>query len=199
MINIIHAIVLSTHVAVLVLSLLAVTQGLLWLDSAVAMMLSLGSWLCVVLPGAIVFYNLLTGLERTSIVLDPPLDVLSLNLPIMDDQLTPPESIYPTRFNLNAGTMFSISCTFTHMDNTFTVSFYKDGMVVSEASLVDITLTEEEVGVSPDIQKTLTLAFSNFQPVHDGLYYCFAITNDASEELPSELYLYGSGEDCLHV
>ena len=46
-------------------------------------------------------------------------------------------------------------------------------------------------------QKFIQLQFLNFQPVHDGVYHCFASASDTDEELSSDLYLYGSGEDCM--
>ena len=74
------------------------------------------------------------------------------------------------------------------------MSFYKDGVVISDGDLVNTTLTET---VPSTTQKVIRLEFLNFQPVHDGVYHCFAITTDMDEELSSDLYLYGSGEDCM--
>ena len=39
----------------------------------------------------------------------------------------------------------------------------------------------------------LRLVFQNFQAAHDGVYYCYASTNDGTEILSDERYLYGSG------
>ena len=98
------------------------------------------------------------------------------------------------RYNLNTRAAFNISCSFTHTSDAFTVSFYKDGVVVSGGDLVDTTLTEPDTTTT---QKIIQLQFLNFQPVHDGVYHCFASASDTNEEESSDLYLYGSGEDCM--
>ena len=83
-----------------------------------------------------------------------------------------------------------------HSTDAFTVSFYKDGVVISNGDLVDTTLTENNISTT---QKYIELEFLDFQPVHDGVYHCFASASDTNEELSSDLYLYGSGEDCMRV
>ena len=98
------------------------------------------------------------------------------------------------RYNLNTGATFNISCSSTHTSDAFTVSFYKDGLVIDDGDLEDTTLTEI---VPSTTQKFIQLEFLNFQPVHDGVYHCFASASDTNEELSSDLYLYGSGEDCM--
>ena len=100
------------------------------------------------------------------------------------------------RYNLNTGAAFNISCSSTYTSDDFTVSFYKDGVVISDGDLVDINLTET---VTSTIQKGIHLQFLNFQRVHDGVYHCFASASDTKEELSSDVYLYGSGEDCMCV
>ena len=100
------------------------------------------------------------------------------------------------RYNLNTGDAFNISCSSSHTSDDFTVSFYKDGVVISDGDLEDTTLTET---VPSTTQKVIELQFLNFQPVHDGVYHCFASASDTNEELSSDLYLYGSGEDCMCV
>ena len=100
------------------------------------------------------------------------------------------------RYNLNTGAAFNISCISTHTSDDFTVSLYKDGVVISEGDLEDTTLTETAPSTT---QKVIQLQFLNFQPVHDGVYHCFASASDTNEELSSDLYLYGSGEDCMCV
>ena len=100
------------------------------------------------------------------------------------------------RYNLNTGAAFNISCSSTHTYYTFTVSFYKDGVVISDGDLVDTNLTESTISTT---QKFIQLEFRNFQRVHDGVYYCSASASDTDEELSSDLYLYGSGEDCMCV
>ena len=98
------------------------------------------------------------------------------------------------RYNLNTGAAFNISCSSTHTSGAFTVSFHKDGVLISDGDLVDTTLTETVPSIT---QKFIQLEFLNFQPVHDSVYHCFANTSDTDEELSSDLYLYGSGEDCM--
>ena len=98
------------------------------------------------------------------------------------------------RYNLNTGAAFNINCSSTHTSGAFTVFFYKDGVVISDGDLEDTTLTET---VPSTTQKFIQLQFFNFQPVHDGVYHCF--TSNASVVESSDLYLYGSGEDCMCV
>ena len=100
------------------------------------------------------------------------------------------------RYNLNTGAAFNISYSSTHTSGAFTVSLYKDGVVISDGDLEDTTLTKT---VPSTTQKFIQLEFLNFQPVHDGVYHCFVNTNDTDEELSSDLYLYGSGEDCRQI
>ena len=66
--------------------------------------------------------------------------------------------------------------------------------MISEGDLEDTTLTET---VPSTTQMFIQLQFLNFQPVHDGVYHCIASESDTNEELSSDLYLYGSGEDCM--
>ena len=117
----------------------------------------------------------------------PPSGVRSSNTAFTNSQF---------RYNLNTGATFNISCSSTHTSDDFTVSFYKDGVVTSDGDLEDTTLTEI---VPSTIQKFIQLEFLNFQPVHDGVYHCFASASDTDEELSSDLYLYGSGEDCRQI
>ena len=126
----------------------------------------------------------LAGLSVLAIFI-PPSEVLSGN---------PAATGSPFRYNLNTGAAFNISCFITHTSDAFTVSFYKDGVVIRDGDLVNTTLTET---VHASIQKSIQLQFLNFQPVHDGVYHCFANTSDTNEEVSSDLYLYGSGEDCM--
>ena len=102
---------------------------------------------------------------------------------------------YPTHYNLNTGAAFNISCFITHSTNAFTVYFYKDEVVISDGDLADTTLTV--TGLS-SVQQNIQLQFLNFQPVHDGVYHCFANTSDTNETATSPLYLYGSGEECMY-
>ena len=100
----------------------------------------------------------------------------------------------PFRYNLNTGAAFNISCLINHTSGAFTGYFYKDGVVISDGDLVDIVLTEMD---HSSFHVTIYLNFLNFQPVHDGVYHCFANTSDTNEEVFSDLYLYGSGEDFM--
>ena len=115
-------------------------------------------------------------------------------IPPAEVQSSNPALTGSTHYNLNTGVAFNISCSFTHSSNVFIVSFYKDGVVISDGDLVNTTLTE----TAPiPTQKFIQLQFLNFQPVHDGVYHCFASASDTNEEESSDLYLYGSGEDCM--
>ena len=67
--------------------------------------------------------------------------------------------------------------------------------MIRDGDLVNTMLTDMD-HPSPG-QMTIYLHFLNFQPVHDGVYHCFANTSDTNEEVSSDLYLYGSGEDCM--
>ena len=106
----------------------------------------------------------------------------------------PAIATYPTRYNLNTGIAFNITCFVSHSTIAFTIYFYKDGVVISDGDLVDTTLTV--TGVS-SVQQSIQLQFLNFQPVHDGVYHCFANTSDTNETATSDLYLYGSGEELV--
>ena len=117
----------------------------------------------------------------------PPSGVRSSNTAATNSQF---------RYNLNTGAAFNISCSSTHTSDAFTVSFYKDGVVIGEGDLVNTTLTET---VPSTTQKFIQLEFLNFQPVHDGVYHCFASASDTDEDLSSDLYLYGSGEDLANI
>ena len=130
---------------------------------------------------------LIGGTARPLATLSPPSEVLSSN-PVVTGS--------PFRYNLNTGAAFTISCKFTHTSDAFTVSFYKDGVVIRDGDLVNTTLTETVFSVN---QRSYQLQFLNFQLVHDGVYHCLVSTSDTNEEGSSDLYLYGSGEDCMHV
>ena len=115
----------------------------------------------------------------------PPSEVLSSNRAATGS---------PFRYNLNTGVAFNISCLINHTSDAFTGYFYKDGVVIRDGDLANTTLTETVLSTT---QKSVQLQFLNFQPVHDGVYHCFANTSDTNEEVSSDLYLYGSGEDCM--
>ena len=65
--------------------------------------------------------------------------------------------------------------------------------MIGDGDLVNTKLT---LPATTPTQKLIQLQFLNFQAVHDGVYHCFARASDTDEELSSDLYLYGSGEDC---
>ena len=127
----------------------------------------------------------MTGLTMIIPDFTPPMGERSSNPAFTNSQF---------RYNLNTGAAFNISCTVTHTSDAFTMSFYKDGVVISGGDLVNTALTP----TTPiPTQKIIHLQFLNFQPVHDGVYHCFASANDTNETESSDLYLYGSGEDCM--
>ena len=103
----------------------------------------------------------------------------------------------PFRYNLNIGAAFNISCLITHTSVAFTGYFYKDGVVIRDGDLANTTLTDTDHPSTG--QMTIYLNFLNFQLVHDGVYHCFANTSETNEEVSSDLYLYGSGKDCMCV
>ena len=115
----------------------------------------------------------------------PPSGVRSSNTAFTNSQF---------RYNLNTGAAFNISCSSNHTSDAFTSYVYKDGMVISDGDLENTTLTETVISTN---HKFIQLQFHNFQPVHDGVYHCFANASDTNEEVSSDLYLYGSGEDCM--
>ena len=134
----------------------------------------------------IVYTYPLAGLTLTPGLI-PPARVQLTNPALTNSQV---------RYNLNTGAAFNITCSFIHSSNAFTVSFYKDEVVIRDGDLVNTTLTETALSTT---QKIIQLQFLNFQPVHDGVYHCFASASDTNEEESSDLYLYGSGEDYRHV
>ena len=94
------------------------------------------------------------------------------------------------------GAVFTISCAFTYETDAFTVAFYKDGVMISDGGLADTTLTVP----GPGMEQTIALTFGDFQAVHDGVYHCSASTDDGSETVSSDPYLYGSGVfACLYM
>ena len=143
------------------------------------------SLVSVVKCGYIAIPLILAGLSLVP-GLVPPSEVQSSN----------PALTGATRYNLNTGATFNISCSSTHTSNAFTVSFYKDGVEISDGDLVNTTLTET---VPSPTQKFIFVQFHNFQPLNDGVYHCFANTSDTNDEVSSDLYIYGSGEDCMVV
>ena len=121
----------------------------------------------------------------------PPTSVLS--------SIPSPETLL--RYNLNQGASFNISCMVTHDDCSFSVDFYKDGAVLRAGDLMNVELTKPRR--SPCTTAEIHLVFQNFRAVHDGIYYCYASTNDGSKVISDEWYLYGSGKmpacECQHI
>ena len=150
----------------------------------------MGQYYCIYFCPLIPFLSLsITGLKLTPGLV--PLnteEVRSDNTAATDTQF---------RYNLNTGAAFSISCSSTHTSDDFTVSLYKDGVVISDGDLEDTKLMETTQTAPLPTQKGIQLEFRNFQPVHDGVYHCFARASDTDEEESSDFYLYGSGEDCM--
>ena len=139
-------------------------------------------WKCI----GLYFLICTEGAPRPLVTLIPPAEVLSNNT----------IGGGTTRYNINKGAAFNISCKYTHTSDAFTVSFFKDGVVIGGGDLVDTTLSETVF--SPN-QRSYHLQFLNFQPVHDGVYHCTVTRNDTNQEGSSDLYLYGSGEDGMCV
>ena len=118
-----------------------------------------------------------------------------------DDVLADNPSGTDRRYNLKQGANFSISCNVIHDDCSFSVDLYKDGAVLRAGDLTNVELTKPRR--SPCTMAEIRLVFQNFQAVHDGIYYCYASTNDGSKVLSDECYLYGSGMmptcECKHT
>ena len=113
--------------------------------------------------------------------MEPPSSVLSTN---------PSTTLH--RYNLMQGATFNISCNVTHDDCGFTVDMYKDGTALPVGNFMDAELKKPR---SPNCTMAeIQLVFQNFQATHDGIYYCYASTNDGSQVLSDEWYLYGSGK-----
>lgn len=106
--------------------------------------------------------------------------------------ISPNPSTIPRRYNLNQGATFNISCIVTHDNCAFTADMYMDGSVISIGDLVDAELTKPRLTSCTAVE--IHLVFRNFQAVHDGVYYCYASTDDGSEVISDEWYLYGSGK-----
>ena len=138
-----------------------------------------------------------------------PTDLLSLYSPTGGQftgtaSLAPPSSVQPTnpnnhgkRYNIIAGSSFTISCNVQHPGNLFNADLYKDDYndLITDRTLVNTTYTKTGTnGVSSQINIELT--FNNFQAVHNGRYECYANTTDGTESRRISHALYGTGEQC---
>lgn len=97
------------------------------------------------------------------------------------------------RYNIRTGAQFVISCFGNALTVDYTLEFYKDGRVIGDADLPDTLLTP----ANPEMgQKQISLNFSNFQPEHNGIYYCNATLSNGLEPFilneAQDLYLYGT-------
>ena len=97
------------------------------------------------------------------------------------------------RYNIQSGAAFSISCFGGSSIPDYTLEFYKDGRVIEDGDLPNTTLTPAD---PQTLQKYISLNFTNFQPEHNGVYYCNATLTDGSRPFilneTADLYLYGT-------
>lgn len=114
--------------------------------------------------------------------------------------LTPTESTSPfvPRYNIQTGATFDISCFGTAGIPGYTLELYKDGLVIGDGDLSSTTLTPADPAT---LQKTVTLSFADFQPEHNGVYYCSATVTGSEPFVPqeSDLFLYGTCKLCMTV
>lgn len=102
------------------------------------------------------------------------------------------------RYNIRTEAMFTISCFGTAGIPDYVLEFYKDNLVIADGDLTDATLTPADPTA---LQKTVSLSFTNFQPEHNGVYYCNATMTGSEPFVPveSDLYLYGICKLCMMV
>ena len=140
-----------------------------------------------------------------------PTDLLSLYSPAGGQftgtaSLVPPSSVESTvpnnhgrRYNIIAGSSFTISCYVQHPGGVFDADFYIDNLTnpITNETLANTTITKTMSHAHNSINVTLT--FNNFQPAHNGQYICQANTTDGSESTRIGHALYGTGEQCHSV
>ena len=122
----------------------------------------------------------------------PAAEVRSMN------PVAPP---FAHRYNIQRGADFRIAC-FAHHASTsdYTLEFYKDGRVIGDGDLPDTVLTSADPQAG---NKQIALHFPNFNPEHNGVYYCNATLS--SGLLPfildeaADLFLYGTGKLCMRT
>ena len=137
-----------------------------------------------------------------------PTDLLSLYSPTGGQftgtaSLAPPSSVessnpnnHGRRYNIIAGSSFTISCDVRRTSGSFVADFYIDNLTspITNETLADTTFTKTTNHAHNSINVTLT--FNNFQPAHNGRYICQANTTDGSESTQISHALYGTGEQC---
>ena len=122
----------------------------------------------------------------------PAAEVRSLN------PVGPP---FAHRYNIQRGADFRIVCYASHASTSdYTLEFYKDGRVIGDGDLSDTVLTPADPQAG---RKQISLNFTNFQPEHNGVYYCNATLS--SGLLPfvldeaADLFLYGTCKLCTRA
>ena len=136
-----------------------------------------------------------------------PTDLLSLYSPTGGQftgtaTLTPPSSVqsstnnHSSRYNIIAGSSFTISCDVRRPSGSFDADFYIDNLTspITNETLADTTVTKTTNTATNSVNVTLT--FNNFQAAHNGRYICQANTTDGSESTQIGHALYGTGEQC---
>ena len=136
-----------------------------------------------------------------------PTDLLSLYSPTGGQftgtaNLTPPSSVQPStnnharRFNIIAGSSFTISCDVRRTSGSFVVDFYIDNLTspITNETLADTFITKTTTIATNSVNVTLT--FNHFQAAHNRRYICQANTTDGTESTLIGHALYGTGEQC---
>ena len=117
--------------------------------------------------------------------------------------LTPPSSVessvpnnHGRRYNIIAGSSFTIYCDVRRPSGSFVADFYIDNLTspITNETLADTFITKTDGTGTNSVNVTLT--FNNFQPAHNGRYICQANTTDGSESTRIAHALYGTGEQC---
>ena len=135
-----------------------------------------------------------------------PTDLLSLYSPTGGQftgtaSLVPPSSVesnvpnnHGRRYNIIAGSSFTISCDVRRPSGLFVADFYIDNLTspITNETLADTFITKTDGTGTNSVNVTLT--FNNFQPAHNGRYICQATLTDGSESTRIGHALYGTGE-----
>ena len=118
--------------------------------------------------------------------------------PVRSTNPTESTSPFVPRYNIQTGVMFDISCIGIATTPDYTLELYKDGVVIRDGDLTDTTLTPADPAA---LQKTVSLSFADFQPEHNGVYYCGATLtgSDPFVAQESDLFLYGTCKLCVTV
>ena len=137
-----------------------------------------------------------------------PTDLLSLCSPTGGQftgtaSLAPSLSVQPSnpnnhgrRYNIIAGSSFSVSCDVRRSSVSFDADFYIDNLTspITNETLANTTVTKiTNTGTNT---VNLTLTFNDFQAAHNGRYICQANTTDGTESMQIGHALYGTGEQC---